>query len=1849
MFTKTTLTGLRSRLCARSTAALVALLMVVSLTVASAPSASAAATGYGSYIGGNWWGTWVANGVKVACIDPRKAPPAGNPYTSSTASGNTAASAYLLWNYLNVADNETGSLLSYMIQSATDLPHSGKGGNVPEFISEPSNGHTNKWRSMKLDMDRNKGPYKVRITVTQNPTATNPTGQATAELLSAAGNRQPVAGNPNITINLTSTSAVTNMATSVTLGANAQIATFNFTMPATSTSGTITGTSTTAPPTAVTILTASDPSYQRMAMVPPNAVSTAAGDSDPASRPASPNGNMQAQMLDANNTAAGVAGADIHFQTYPGGRTVASLISGSNGMTSAISLPIGQYTANEVSAPTGFNPDAGTSPVVTVTSGGTVTAKLYNSEQGKVSIHKQDAQAIGTSLAGAKFRVTNIKGQTLVDLVTGAGGNVTSAYLPAGTKVGQTVRITELSAPAGYIKSPTVNQVVTRTGTSISNVGDNQMGKVSVHLTDGQTQAGIAGATFQVSNGSTKFGQPGKTNANGDWTFPAYLPYRVGTTFRISQTITPAGYVNNNGAGMNVQLTRAGDGAGRWTLVNNEQGRVSVHKTDTSTGRPLSGAVFRVISGIGASIKTLATGTTDKNGDWLSPQLTTTAVGATGIQVDEVTAPPGFTRTAPVAVSPTRSGYTTPTGKTPLVTLADSRVFGKVTIVKKDTVTKQAVAGVTFTATVSKIGANGNLGAPVAIKGPATVGTESPAGSGRYVTNAVGQLTVDGAASTPQLAYGDKVTFTEVSTAAQYVQPVTPYTVTGTIGPNAVLTLSAFNSPKRSVQIIDTDLITKQQIPTPTGAGFTICYTPKAGRPTSAAERAAAIPCTVPTGTGLTDTTTRAKVDPRTMILIDTVTSAGGKTPVSTPSGFAQSGDPVTIFQTSPPGGYVPGTTVARTTITDTGWATACSNTTAGGTGGTGVVISCNFVDQPIPAANITKRIVEWGTATTAAGYSPSGAHYLVKDVTTGTVVMSDAGPTDAAGKLSVQLPGVNLGDQISFTEITAPTGTTLDSTPILGTVKSTPAGVGVWLSQDDMTNDPCGSTAWNYKVLDQPVVTGTVTPLSTTDAAMTPGSNVFALRSAGSATSTPVTPAFVLTWPAVGQALTYTVTRTPGDGSAGGTKTYAVSGTDAAPDANGNVNFTWSGDATGAVDGWQSDYLWTVTANNSSAGSPISAAVHLTSQAQAPTNATVATAKTAQTATTPAVLSNTISWGPPASAAGATPDGFHGADIVGYTVWLATAAGGWTAVGTTAPLNAAAAVNNGGTFTDRGVPAGSTRQYAVTARVAMGDGESSADQALLSPFSATVSAIQFAAPVRITASSAAGTTTVSWPALTAGQSLNIVRWQLTACPAAVPDRSLMRPDPTAPNDPTKAQYGCLIQSGLTTSPYIIAGEPAGADLIYTTTITDAAGDSPAGNDAHVAQAPPAPNAQACASAANLGGAACPGGAPGTNIITWNFPYDANYKANNQLDQRAAFQIYRSLSTDVASAAPAVDMTAPVLQSLDPTAANYFSPTVIAPATSTTTVTMSTVDLNRELGSNYDYAVVACNQNVQTLAWQCGAPNGTNVVPQYPATPVNIVGDMQTPNVSDTLTWDPVPGATGYNVYRSDNLASCLSTNLTSVEENSLTIRLGSTGAVAINPAPLTATMLSNIAAPQASCYAFSVQAVNATGAGPRSSLDAQDTQASYIVQYPPTPCLNPAGSLPGANNTSTTSFLAGAPADPTTCAAEINAPGTTPTDQFGPRPARSLYTRAANIEVYRRVGNQGGADHPWNIVSIWHNTTGLENQTSVSVNDPTGTPGIEYQYFTNVCSESLNTGASQCTSSPVAAGQLDNTVITQP
>ncbi len=1198
MFTKTTLTGLRKRLRARIAAVFVAMLMVVGLTVATAPSASADSLGYGQYIGGNWWGTYRANGVLAACMDPNKAPPNYNAYTASSI--YAPGSAYLLWNYLSVGNpTEVGGLLTYITQTARDLPHSG--GNA-EFGSEIG-GFTNEFNAMNNDRDKNKGPYRVNITVTQQPTASNWQGTATATVDSASGHHQPAVGNPNITVNLSASSTVTNMPNSVTLSASTPVATFNFYMPNTSTSANITGNSSTAPPTTVTMLSASDSSYQRVATVPSTATSTAASDTDTAARPASPNGNMNAHMGDVNNSTYGIPGAVIHFHTYPGGKLVSGdMVTASGGTTPTMSLPIGQYTANETSAPSTFNSDGGTSAVVTVTSGGTVTAQLKSSEQGKISIHKLDAQATSTSLANAKFRITTLSGYSLGDVTTGSGGTVTSGYLPQGIKVGDTVRVTEMSAPAGYVKAPSFTEVVTRAGAGYSNINDNEMGTVSVHITDAQTTKGLAGATFQASNGSTKFGQPGTTNASGDWTFPPYLPFPVNTAFRITQVTTPAGYVNNNGAGLNVQLTRDGSGSGRWTLVNQEQGRVSVHKTDASTSLPLSGAAFRVISGSGASIKNLATGTTDKNGDWLSPLLTTTPVGASDIRVDEVTAPPGFSRTTATAVTPTRSGYTTATGKTPLATLADIRVFGKIQVFKKDTVTKQVVPGVTFTATVSKIGANGKLAAPVAITGTPTYGTESPAGSGRYVSDSGGSVTLNGATTSPKLVYGDQVTFTEVSTAAAYVQPVTTYSVTGTIGPNATLALSAFNSPKRSVQIVDTGLITKQTVTTTPGAGYTICYTPKAGRPMTAA----ATPCTVPAGTGLTDTATKATVDPSTMILIDTVTSYGGKTPVSAPSGYAQPGDPVTVFQTSPPSGYVPSTTVARTTITDTGWGTACSNTTAGGTGGTGVVIGCTFVDQPIPTVTITKRIVEWGTATTAAGYSPSGAHYTVKDVTTGTLLMSDAGPTDASGNLTVLLPGVNVGDQVSLTEITAPTGSTLDSTPILGTVKITSTSVGVTLKQDDMTNDPCGSTAWNYKVLDQPVAAGTVTPLSTTDSAMTPGSNAFALRSAGSSTTTPVTPAFNISWPAVGQALTYTVTRTPGDGTAGGTKTYLVSGSAAAPDANGNVVFTWSGDSTGEVDAWQSDYLWTVTANNGYSASAASAPVHLSSQAQAPTNVTI-------------------------------------------------------------------------------------------------------------------------------------------------------------------------------------------------------------------------------------------------------------------------------------------------------------------------------------------------------------------------------------------------------------------------------------------------------------------------------------------------------------------------------------------------------------------------------------------------------------------------------------------------------------------
>lgn len=131
-------------------------------------------------------------------------------------------------------------------------------------------------------------------------------------------------------------------------------------------------------------------------------------------------------------------------------------------------------------------------------------------------------------------------------------------------------------------------------------------------------------------------------------------------------------------------------------------GAVRVSKTSADNGAVLSGATFELMNGAGT---VLATQTTGADG---TAQFDNLPAGS--YTVREVGAPTGYK----VAVNPSQT-VTVAAGATSDVRFANDRINGKIRIVKRDALTKEALAGAVFTVTcLSAAEGGGTVGEVVA-------------------------------------------------------------------------------------------------------------------------------------------------------------------------------------------------------------------------------------------------------------------------------------------------------------------------------------------------------------------------------------------------------------------------------------------------------------------------------------------------------------------------------------------------------------------------------------------------------------------------------------------------------------------------------------------------------------------------------------------------------------------------------------------------------------------------------------------------------------------------------------------------------------------------------------------------------------------------------------------------------------------------------------------------------------------------------------------------------------------------------------------------------------------------------
>ena len=302
----------------------------------------------------------------------------------------------------------------------------------------------------------------------------------------------------------------------------------------------------------------------------------------------------------------------------------------------------------------------------------------FEQPYGAVRVSKTSADN-GAMLSGATFELMNASGAVVATQTTGADGTAQFDNLPAGS---YTVR--EVGAPMGYLVSVPDSQSVTVTagGKVGAAFADERIrGRIRIAKTDSLTKEPLAGAEFTITR-TDGTGTPVvlTTDANGyaetDW-----LDYGK---YRVTESGVPAHYETS---GFSTEIDCTENGKTYLVEVENEptKGYIRVVKTDALDGMPIAGVQFDLYDASGNPAGSM---TTDEMGFALSPPL-----HKGRYTVREHDNPTGYVAELIEMQAEVRSDETTDLSAT------NQPIQGRIQIIKRDQLTKEALAGAEFTIT----------------------------------------------------------------------------------------------------------------------------------------------------------------------------------------------------------------------------------------------------------------------------------------------------------------------------------------------------------------------------------------------------------------------------------------------------------------------------------------------------------------------------------------------------------------------------------------------------------------------------------------------------------------------------------------------------------------------------------------------------------------------------------------------------------------------------------------------------------------------------------------------------------------------------------------------------------------------------------------------------------------------------------------------------------------------------------------------------------------------------------------------------------------------------------------------
>ena len=514
----------------------------------------------------------------------------------------------------------------------------------------------------------------------------------------------------------------------------------------------------------------------------------------------SPDGTLLIKKVDAKHPTKVLAGAKFRVQYTNGtllGNDNGIFTTDENGQITIAGLePEKTIIVTEIEAPAGYIID-GQAQTIDIKSGKVVSITFKNAPKGELVIEKTDA-ATGKLLSGAEFIIrksdgtevgadgnihndlTNESGTLSSDshFVTGGDGRIIIKGLTPGNYT-----ITEVKAPDGYLIGKNASRTIQITAGDTQTITFANPSTCSLLIKKVCTENPdkmLEGAVFDVryADGTVVGDSNGVFTTGADGTI-LITGLEANKAIVVTETKAPDGFAIDTTpqtittqAGKVVQLT----------FANAPYGKIIIEKRDSKTNELLPGAEFRVTTAAGCEV--------GQNGVIGDTNLTSNGIFTTGADgkititnvrpgnyvITEIKAPDGY-----LIDDPTRT-ITVTSGDTQTIVFKDTKPGGLI-IEKRDSVTKEPLAGATFKVTTSD-------GRFVAQDGGAT------STNGLYTTDANGQIHIVDLDP-------DTYVVTEVTAPDGYLMDAPSQTVK--IEKNDTQTLTFYDTPLGGLTIVKVD------------------------------------------------------------------------------------------------------------------------------------------------------------------------------------------------------------------------------------------------------------------------------------------------------------------------------------------------------------------------------------------------------------------------------------------------------------------------------------------------------------------------------------------------------------------------------------------------------------------------------------------------------------------------------------------------------------------------------------------------------------------------------------------------------------------------------------------------------------------------------------------------------------------------------------------------------------------------------------------------------------------------------------------------------------------------------------